>query len=130
MARAECPDVVLTSTALTPTPALASAVVRVPHVWWLHEFVTRDHGLQYVLGEPITQRVIGWLSTLVVANSEAVRTHYSPPIPFDKMRLIYYGIAATASLNEIEPGVLRVLLLGETDTREGPSAGARGDEHP
>ena len=110
--RAERPDVVLTSTAVTPTAALASAVVRVPHVWWLHEFVTRDHGLQYVLGEPFSQRLIGWLSTLVVANSDAVRAHYSPPIPANKVRLIYYGIAATRSPNDIERGSLRLLLLG------------------
>ena len=116
------PDVVVTNTALIPTPALASAVAGVPHVWWLKEFVTKDHGLQYVLGEPLSQRLIGWLSTFVVANSSAVEEHFSPPIPRHKMRMIHSGITGFDPIpNRIDLPTLRVLLLG----RQTPSKGAQ-----
>src|SRR3990172_4393369 len=34
--RAERPDIVVTNTAVIPTPALASAAAGIPHVWWVH----------------------------------------------------------------------------------------------
>jgi glycosyltransferase involved in cell wall biosynthesis len=116
------PDVVVTNTATIPTPALASAALGVPHVWWLKEFVTKDHGLSYVLGEPLSQRVIGWLSKFVVANSRAVQEHFSPPIPRDKMRMIHSGFPAfDPSPNRIDLPILRVLLLG----RQTPAKGGK-----
>lgn len=120
--RDERPDVVLTSTATIPAPALASAVTGIPHVWWLQEFVTKDHGLRYALGERLSQRVIGRSSEVVVANSRAVRDHYSPPIRGRKMRVIPCGISNfEATPNRIEPPTLRALLLG----RQMPGKGAR-----
>jgi len=116
------PDVVVTNTAVIPTPALASAVVGIPHVWWLKEFVTKDHGLSYTLGEPASQRVIGWLSKFVVANSNAVLEHFSPPIPRDKMRMIHSGVTCLdVSPNQVDIPTLRVLLLG----RQTPAKGGK-----
>jgi glycosyltransferase involved in cell wall biosynthesis len=118
--RTERPDVVLTSTATIPLPAFASALVDIPHVWWLQEFVTKDHGLRYMFGEPLSQRWIGWLSTLVVANSNAVLDHYSPPIRSRKMRVIYLGIPdLNPSPNRIDLPALRVLLLGRQTPAKG-----------
>ena len=117
--RAERPDVVLTSTATIATPALASALAGIPHVWWLQEFVTKDHGRSYMLGEHLSQRSIGWLSKVVVANSNVVKDHFSPPIPSEKMRVIYYGIrGGDTTPNRIDLPTLRVLLLGwQTPTK-------------
>jgi glycosyltransferase involved in cell wall biosynthesis len=120
--RATRPDVVVTNTAVIPTPALASAVVGIPHVWWLKEFVTKDHGLKYVLGEPLSQRLVGWLSEIVVANSRAVEQHFSPPIPGRKMRMIHSAVPGLeVGPNRIELPRLRVLLLGT----QAPSKGGR-----
>jgi glycosyltransferase involved in cell wall biosynthesis len=119
--RSERPDVVVTSTATNPAAAVASAVVGIPHVWWVPEFVTRDHGLDYALGEPMSQRLIGWLSASVVACSQAVRDHFSPPIPSRKMRVIGYGFTGfDPSPNIIDPSTLRVLLLGRQTPTKGP----------
>jgi glycosyltransferase involved in cell wall biosynthesis len=118
--RTERPDVVLTSTATIPLPAFASELVDIPHIWWLQEFVTKGHGLRYMFGEPLSQRWIGWLSTLVVANSNAVLNHYSPPIRREKMRVIYYGIPGfSAGPNRIDLPALRVLLLGRQTPAKG-----------
>jgi hypothetical protein len=95
-------------------------VAGIPHVWWLHEFVTKDHGFRYALGEPLSQRSIGWLSKLVVANSRAVQGHFSPPIRTDKMRVIYQGIVGfDASPNTIDPPNLRALVVGSLTPAKG-----------
>ena len=113
--RAERPDVVVTNTAVIPTPAMASAASGVPHVWWVHEFVTRDHGFTYALGESLGQRVIGRLSRVVVVNSKAVKEHFSPPIRPEKVRLIYQGVVGFES----EPSVIQLPDLRALGT-QGP----------
>jgi glycosyltransferase involved in cell wall biosynthesis len=114
------PDVVMSSTTFSPTAALASWRVGVPHVWWVHEFMTLDHRRNYVIGERLSQRAIGRLSVRVVANSGAVARHYSPPIPESKIRVCRCGVEqATDSPNVLAPGELRLLLLG----RKAPGKG-------
>jgi len=120
--RAERPDVVVTNTAVTPAPAFACALAAVPHIWWIHEFVTKDHGLSYVLGEAVSQRLIGSLSKLVVANSGAVQNYYSPPIQRGKIRLVYQGVRTpVAGRNALNPTGLRALLLGRLTPAKGVS---------
>ena len=119
--RRERPDVVVTNTATTPVAAVASRLVGIPHVWWVHEFVTSDHGLSYALGEQFSQRAIGWLSRLVVVNSQALSDYYAARIPRRKLRVVYYAIDAPhVGTNRIQPGSLRLLLLG----RQTPSKGS------
>ncbi len=118
--RDQRPDVVVTNTAVIPTPAIACGLVGIPHVWWLREFVTKDHGLRYALGENFSQRWIGRRSRLVVANSQAVQDHYSPPIDGRKMRLVYPGIAGIeATPNAVDPRGLRALMLGHVAASKG-----------
>lgn len=120
------PDVVVTASATIPTAALAARWSRIPHVWWLQEFATRDHGLVYVVGEPAGQRVIGRLSTVVVANSRAVAGHYSPPVRRSKVVVIHYGIDPPTTVpNQLTPGELRVLLLGYRARSKGTDVAVR-----
>lgn len=120
--RVERPDVVVTNTAVIPAPALACAMVGIPHVWWVHEFVTKDHGLRFVLGEALSQRLMGRLSRLMVVNSGAVRDYFSPSIGADKMRVIYQGIVGfKPSPNTVDSVGLRVLLMGIVSPSKGAS---------
>ena len=123
--RATRPNVVVTNTATIPTPALASALLRKPHIWLLHEFVTLDHHYPYLLGERVSQHLIGRLSVAVIANSSAVRQHFVPGVPLSKSRVIYPGISACAPENRIAPGELRVLLLGNQTATKGTELAVR-----
>src|SRR5271165_6479148 len=124
--RATRPDVVVTNTATIPTPALACRLLHTPHIWLLHEFVTLDHHLPYLLGENFSQRLIGRLSAAVVANSSAVRQHYAPRVPLSKSRVIYYGVpACQVQDNRLTPGQLRVLLLGRQNAFKGTDLAVR-----
>jgi glycosyltransferase involved in cell wall biosynthesis len=119
-------DVVMTNTITSPVPAVASKVARVPHVWCIREFASLDHDLRYALGEPVSQRLIAWLSAAVVANSRAVAAHYSPPVRADRMHVIFPGISVPpVTPNRIEHGELRILFLGRLTTQKGTEVAVR-----
>lgn len=120
------PEVVVSTSVTIPAAALAAWWSRIPHVWWLQEFATRDHGLDHVLGEPFAQWSIGRLSAVVVANSAAVARHYTPPIRRSKVVVIHYGIdPPTTAPNRVTPGELRVLLLGYRTRSKGSDVAVR-----
>jgi glycosyltransferase involved in cell wall biosynthesis len=118
--RDERPDVVMTNTVTPAAPALAAKTVGIPHVWMIHEFLTLDHGLEYALGEPLSQRIVGTLSARVIVNSEVVGRHFSPPIPARKLVVAYPPVeVSTVGPNDVESGPLRLLLLGRQTTSKG-----------
>ena len=123
--RATRPNVVVTNTATIPTPALACALLRKPHIWLLHEIVTLDHHFPYLLGERVSQHLIGRLSVLVIANSSAVRQHFAPGVPLSKSRVIHPSVSAGARENRMTPGELRVLLLGNQTATKGTELAVR-----
>lgn len=69
------PDVVLTQSAVVPHGAVAAAALRLPHVWYLREFIDLDHGLVLPAARAGMATLIDGLSDLVVANSGAVARH-------------------------------------------------------
>jgi glycosyltransferase involved in cell wall biosynthesis len=121
MLRAVAPDVVMSSTTVSPTAALASRRTHIPHVWWIHEFTTLDHDKRYALGEVQAQRFIERFSDAVAVNSKAVAEHYAPPVADSKIRTIEIAVEpGGVKPNSVECGELRVLLLG----RKAPPKGS------
>jgi glycosyltransferase involved in cell wall biosynthesis len=114
------PSVVVTNTAVIPVPSIAAFLCRIPHVWWVQEFVSADHGLDYVLGERISQKLIGYLSDRVITNSNAVSKHFAQNIPVAKIKLIPYQVTKyDTQPNRVEPGQLRLLFLGRQSLSKG-----------
>jgi glycosyltransferase involved in cell wall biosynthesis len=114
------PDLVVSSTTFSPTPALASRRASIPHIWWIHEFTTFGLGKRYALGESLSQRLIGRYSNVVAVNSGAVANHYSPPIPRSKIAVIELGVEP----RKVEPNALvdqslRMLMLGRKEPQKG-----------
>jgi glycosyltransferase involved in cell wall biosynthesis len=108
--------------------ALTIARLTGPWVRWLRttrpDVMVTNTAVIPTLGERVSQRMIGWLSTFVVANSNAVLEHFSPPIPRHKMRMIHSGVPRLdVSRNRVDTPTLRVLLLGrQTPTKGGTVA--------
>jgi glycosyltransferase involved in cell wall biosynthesis len=114
------PQVVLTSTTMSPAPALASWRAKIPHIWWIHEFTTLDHDKRYVLGERASLRVIDRLSARVATNSRAVANHYSPPVPPGKVLVVELGVEPpSVDANKPARGTLHVLALGRKTPGKG-----------
>jgi glycosyltransferase involved in cell wall biosynthesis len=112
---------IVTSTAVVPAGALAAFFCRLPHVWWVHEYVDRDHDFTFVFGRHLSTRLIGLASTEVVFNSRAVATHFSA-VPDRKKSVMYYGIEVQPGVRVVPPSSgedLELLLLGRRSRTKG-----------
>ena len=120
MLRVERPDVVVTNTVTPASPALSAKALGIPHVWMVHEFLTLDHGLDYALGEPLSQRAVGALSAGVIVNSRAVARHFARRVPSRKLVVAYPPVdVPTVAPNDFESERLRLLLLGRQTRSKG-----------
>jgi glycosyltransferase involved in cell wall biosynthesis len=109
------PDVVVTNTLASPAGAIAAAALRIPHVWYIHEYGREDHGLAFDLGERASAAVIRRLSRLVVVNSRAVERRFGGILPSDRLRLVHYAVDVPASRHApmpVHPPPLRIALVG------------------
>lgn len=88
-------DVVLTNTLAVPWGALAASLADVPHVWFAHEYMDLDHGLEFDLGRANALAMVGRLSSLVIANSQALAAHLSPWMPETSVEVCYIPVALT-----------------------------------
>jgi len=92
------PDLVVTNTLTIPIWALASKLFHIPHVWYIHEFFGEDHGLTFDWGNRLPPRLIDKLSSLVMVNSEAVRSKFQSVIGGDKLRIAQCAVEVPAAL--------------------------------
>jgi hypothetical protein len=82
------PNLVITNSIVIPAGAFGAAIARTPHLWFLHEFGVRDHGMTFDFGHRRSLHLISWLSKLVVVHSEALREDVERVIP-TKVRLVH-----------------------------------------
>jgi len=113
-------DVILTNTITVPAGGFAACLARIPHVWFLHEFGARDHGLSFLCGRTLTLRLINSVSQSVIVNSEALRRDVADDISGDKLRVVRYGVDVPAVANEhVRDGAFRMILVGAKQPSKG-----------
>ncbi len=114
-------DAVVTNTLTLCYGSLIAWVLRLPHLWHLHEFGTDDHGVSYVFGEHLTKRFIGLMSSTCVVASRALASDYGRFMPESKLNVIYYSMhRANIDDNTLVAtcppsagsGVFRVVIVG------------------
>ena len=69
LVRRRRPDLVVTNSIVSPAGAFGARMARTPHLWFLHEFGVRDHGMTFDFGYRRSLWLISQLSKLVVVNS-------------------------------------------------------------
>jgi glycosyltransferase involved in cell wall biosynthesis len=90
-------DVVISNSLASPVAALAAALARRPHVWYVHElFGQAGHELYFDLGDRVSLSLMNRLSDIIIVNSQSVFREFQTRIPSDKLQLIYYGIDVPA----------------------------------
>jgi glycosyltransferase involved in cell wall biosynthesis len=89
--RRKC-DILFTNTIVTPIGGFLSAILRLPHIWYIHEFGYEDHGVRFYLGDFISSRIIDRLSSVCLANSRAVAEKYNRYIKSSKLKVVYYAV--------------------------------------
>ena len=109
------PDLVVTNTlTASPSAAFASRWLNIPHIWYIHEFASEDHGMRFFLGDSVSLFLINKFSKRVIVNSRAVRDEFQNWVPQDKLRLVYYAMVPPTQSKEIkeENNTFRVILVG------------------
>ena len=115
------PNLVVTNTLTVPTGAFATKLLGLPHIWYIHEFGQKDHGLVFDWGQRISMMLINRLSTKVIVNSQAMLKHFARTIPINKLRLVHYALDMPAyipknPIQSMREGVnpcLQLLLMGQ-----------------
>ena len=74
--KAEKIDLVISHTGVIPYGALASKVSGVPHIWYLHEFLDKDHGMKIPLGREKFSAFVESYSDQVWVNSRAIASYF------------------------------------------------------
>jgi len=112
------PDVVVTNTICMAAGAFAARKLGAAHVWYIHEFGSLDHGLQFLLGRRLSLWVMNRCSDAVICNSLAVAQHFSNGIPAAKQRIIPYRMKPPPERTEgvrvaQRHGSLNCVMVGE-----------------
>ena len=125
--RAAAPDVVVTNTLAAGVAAVAARTLGLPHVWYVHEFGGADFGMHFDFGEAPTLRLVGRLSRVVLANSEAVAAKLAGHGLAGKVRVVYCAV----DVPEVEPvpvpvgGGLRLVIVGRLSRIKGQDEAIR-----
>jgi glycosyltransferase involved in cell wall biosynthesis len=85
-------DVVCTNTITVCVGAFAARLLRLPHIWYIHEFGYDDHGLVFDIGSKLSLRLMDHLSTICIANSYAIAKNYQQFIKPFKVKVVYQSV--------------------------------------
>lgn len=110
-------DVVYTNTITVCVGAFAASLLRIPHVWHIHEFGYEHHRLVFDFGEKLSLWLMNWLSSIFIANSNAVAQKYQQYIDPSKLRVIYQSVSVPQNISTEEVPVatntgIRCVIVG------------------
>lgn len=109
------PDVVVSNTLTIPAGAVVARRLRIPHVWYIHEFFgSLGHGLFFDFGESASLALIDRLSARVIVCSCAVQKQVQKRIPLKKLRLVYGAVETVLISDKIpsEDNRFRLVQVG------------------
>jgi glycosyltransferase involved in cell wall biosynthesis len=126
--RARRPDLVVTNTITVPSAAVASRLVGVPHVQYALEFGVEQHNVHFHAGRSLSLRLLGALSNVVIATSQALARDLARHIRATKLRVVYYAadLDPVPSRSPADPEApLRIAMLGYMTPGKGQDQAVR-----
>ncbi len=96
------PDIVITNTIVIPAAAIAARRLHIPHVWYIREFGTIDHGMNFDLGFRLSMHVVDRLSDTIIVNCVALKDYFSEWIPSSKISVVYNAVDLGVSPQQLE----------------------------
>jgi glycosyltransferase involved in cell wall biosynthesis len=115
------PDVIVSNTMTFPHGALAARLEQRPHVVHVRELVNDDAGLHHFFGDAPSLRVMGAMSSRLVACSNAVAQSLEPYVNPAKIRVVYNAVDAVELPVRVQQAdrPLRLLALGRLHPNKG-----------
>jgi len=85
-------EVVYTNTLTISAGGFAARILRLPHVWHVHELWGGETGFEFDLGERLSLRLVDRLSHVCIANSRTVADRLAGAVRPDKLRVAYQSV--------------------------------------
>lgn len=98
-------NIIYTNTITICVGAFLAKLIRLPHIWHIHEFGYEDQRLCFDFGRKIALGIMKQLSDVCVVSSKAVMEKYRKYFPDGKIKLIYYAVCVT---NESSCKILKI----------------------
>jgi glycosyltransferase involved in cell wall biosynthesis len=111
--KAEKPDIVHTNTSVIWEGALAAKVCGVPHVWHVHENLSKHPSLSSLIPVPLHYWIMDELSEKVVVVSDYLKNKLEPFIVLGKLLTIYSGIDEEEFRHLPENSIRKRLAISE-----------------
>jgi len=111
-------DYIYTNTCVIPQGAIISHMLNIPHIWHIHEYGEKDHGLKFLMDFKDRSKFIDSYSDKIIVNSKALKKEFDKFIDEQKSVVIYYDIKLPNMLSEkIEifkkEKSLKLLIIGQ-----------------
>jgi len=90
-------NVVITNTAILLEGALAARLTGVPHIWYVHEMLSRDPALTTLVPLASFNSLLEQLTDKIVVVSHAVKREIEQFVATDKIEVVYTGLDTDAS---------------------------------
>jgi len=100
-------NIIYTNTITIYVGAFVAKIIRLPHIWHIHEFGYEDYRLCFDFGEKIAMWIMEQLSDVFFVGSRAVMEKYLKFFPARKIKLIYYAVSVT---NENSCKILKIKM--------------------
>lgn len=85
-------DIIYTNTITICVGAFVARILKLPHIWHIHEFGYEDHRLCFELGTKISLWIMKQLSSVCIFASNALARKYRKFIPNRKLKVIYQAV--------------------------------------
>lgn len=121
--KSKSPRVVISNSSVALGGALAARLIKVPHFWIIHELLDHPQAVvKFIGGNRLLVKLIGWLSNLIIANSNVTARPFQPNYP---VKIIFNGVDLKAVHKKIQnlfanenqqtrrPSLQRDMLEGE-----------------
>lgn len=111
-------NVVITNSLAHPETAIAAYLLRIPHIWYIHEFANQGDALYFTWGKRLSLWMVRRLSTTIIVNSNITKRFFSDLLPEARIHLLYYGMEAPSE-KPVEPrGIdpLNLVVMGSIAT--------------
>ena len=111
---------VFTNTLVPFAAAKAAYSLRLPHVWWIHEFGEEDFGFKIGWGNAgaAYKKMAKW-SKLVICNSEAILHKFKRLLPGAQLERIYQPVSWNPVLQTSQPKLATYLMFGQITPSKG-----------
>ncbi len=93
-------DVIYSNTITVCNASIIAKLLKLPHIWHIHEFGREDHGVSYKFGEAFSNSAVGVLSSACVVVSKALAAKYGRHIAASKLTVVYPSMHRARAASE------------------------------